>query len=97
MPAGCSRQSRWGNKAAIAALELDYAANGFAVVSNNSAHRATSDVPMIIPEVNPQHLEIITGTAQEKRGWDTGLIVVKSNCSIQSYMTPVHAIMLGRG
>jgi aspartate-semialdehyde dehydrogenase len=81
------------DKAAIATLELDYAANGFAVVSNNSAHRATSDVPMIIPEVNPEHLEIIP-EQRKKRGWDTGLIVVKSNCSIQSYMTPVHAIML---
>ena len=79
-------------KTAIAALELDYAANGFAVVSNNSAHRLTSDVPMVIPEVNPHHLDIIP-IQQEKRGWDKGLIAVKSNCSIQSYMTPVYALI----
>ena len=47
------------DKASVAALEIEYAANGFVVVSNNSAHRHTEDVPMIIPEVNPHHLEII--------------------------------------
>jgi aspartate-semialdehyde dehydrogenase len=79
-------------KAAVAALELEYAAQGFAVVSNNSAHRHTPDVPMIIPEINPHHLEIIP--AQRKnRGWSQGLIAVKSNCSIQSYMAPVYALI----
>ncbi|HPQ45418.1 MAG TPA: aspartate-semialdehyde dehydrogenase [Syntrophales bacterium] len=80
------------DKASIAALEIEYAANGFAVVSNNSAHRHTDDVPMIIPEINPQHLDIIP-EQRKQRGWDTGLIVVKSNCSIQSYMTPVYALI----
>ena len=79
-------------KAAVAALELHYADQGLAVVSNNSAHRLTPDVPMIIPEINPHHLDIIP--AQRKnRGWERGLIAVKSNCSIQSYMTPVYALL----
>lgn len=79
-------------KTAVAALELEYAAQGLAVVSNNSAHRHTPDVPMIIPEINPHHLEIIP--AQRKnRGWDQGLIAVKSNCSIQSYMAPLYALI----
>lgn len=80
------------DKASVAALELEYAANGLAVVSNNSAHRHTRDVPMIIPEINPHHLEVIS--AQRKnRGWDRGLIAVKSNCSVQSYMAPVYALI----
>ena len=80
------------DKSAIAELELGYASNGLAVVSNNSAHRQTADVPMIIPEVNPHHLEIIP-EQRKRRGWKTGLIAVKSNCSIQSYMTPVYALV----
>lgn len=80
------------DKASVAALEIEYAARGFAVVSNNSAHRLTEDVPMIIPEVNPHHLEIIP-EQRRRRGWEKGLIVVKSNCSIQSYMTPVYALI----
>ena len=80
------------DKKAVAVLELEYASNGFAVVSNNSAHRFTADVPMIIPEINPEHLDIIP-VQRKKRGWSSGLIAVKSNCSIQSYMTPLHALM----
>ena len=80
------------DKKAIAALELDYAAAGFAVVSNNSAHRGTPDVPMVIPEVNPEHLDVIR-CQRQARGWTTGCLVVKSNCSIQSYMTPVWALI----
>ncbi len=80
------------DKAAIATLELGYASNGFAIVSNNSAHRLTEDVPMVIPEVNPHHLDIIP-VQRKRRGWDKGLIVVKSNCSIQSYMTPLYALL----
>ena len=79
------------DKKKVAELELEYAANGFAVVSNNSAHRWTDDVPMMIPEVNPHHLDIIP-EQRKKRGWSSGLIAVKSNCSIQSYMTPVYAL-----
>jgi aspartate-semialdehyde dehydrogenase len=80
------------DKKAIAALELAYAAAGFAVVSNNSAHRTTPDVPMVIPEVNPEHLEVIHDQ-RRARGWSSGCLAVKSNCSIQSYMTPVWALM----
>ncbi|HUV08423.1 MAG TPA: aspartate-semialdehyde dehydrogenase [Spirochaetia bacterium] len=80
------------DKAAISALELEYASGGFAVVSNNSAHRHTPDVPMVIPEINPLHLDIIP-EQRKKRGWDTGLLAVKCNCSIQSYMTPLYALL----
>jgi aspartate-semialdehyde dehydrogenase len=79
------------DKKAVAELELGYASEGFAVVSNNSAHRWTEDVPMMIPEVNPHHLDIIP-EQRKKRGWSSGLIAVKSNCSIQSYMTPIYAL-----
>lgn len=80
------------DKAGIIALEDAYAAAGFPVVSNNSAHRWTSDVPMLIPEINPSHIDAIP--AQKKaRGWKDGFIVVKPNCSIQSYMLPVHALI----
>ncbi len=81
------------SKDEIKALEEAYAAAGIPVVSNASAHRWTSDVPMLIAEVNPHHVEVIP--AQKKsRGWDKGFIVVKPNCSIQSYMTPIHALRL---
>ena len=69
----------------IKALEEAYAKAEIPVVSNNSAHRFTPDVPMVIPEVNPQHLEIIE--AQKNRlGTKRGFIAVKPNCSIQSYV-----------
>ncbi len=69
----------------IRALEEAYAKAEIPVVSNNSAHRFTPDVPMVIPEVNPEHLEIIE--AQKKRlGTKRGFIAVKPNCSIQSYV-----------
>lgn len=81
------------SKDEIKALEVAYAAAGIPVVSNASAHRWTSDVPMLIAEVNPHHADIIP--AQRKsRGWDKGFIVVKPNCSIQSYMTPLYALQL---
>lgn len=71
--------------------EEKYAAAGLPVVSNASAHRHTKDVPMIIPEINPGHLDIIP--AQQKlRGWKRGFIVVKPNCSIQSYMAPLFSL-----
>jgi len=80
------------DKNAIASLEEAYAENGIAVVSNNSAHRWTADVPMIIPEINADHLSCID-LQRKRRGWKSGLLVVKSNCSIQSYMTPVYALI----
>ena len=69
----------------IRALEERYAKAEVPVVSNNSAHRWTEDVPMVIPEVNPSHIEIIH--AQRRRlGTKRGFIAVKPNCSIQSYV-----------
>ena len=69
----------------IRALEEEYARHEIPVVSNNSANRWTPDVPMIIPEINPEHLEVIP--SQKKRlGTSRGFIAVKSNCSIQSYV-----------
>ena len=76
----------------IKALEEAYARTGTPVISNNSAHRWTPDVPMMIPEVNPQHIEVIA--SQRKRlGTKTGFIAVKPNCSIQSYVPALHAVM----
>ena len=69
----------------IKALEEAYARHEIPVVSNNSAHRWTPDVPMVIPEINDAHLEVIE--AQKKRlGTKRGFIAVKPNCSIQSYV-----------
>lgn len=69
----------------IKALEEEYAKHECPVMSNNSANRFTPDVPMIIPEVNPEHIAIVA--AQKKRlGTSRGFISVKSNCSIQSYV-----------
>ena len=75
----------------IKALEEAYAALECPIVSNNSAHRDTPDVPMIIPEINPEHLEVIP--AQRKRlGTKRGFIAVKSNCSLQSYVPLLHPL-----
>ena len=79
------------DKAKIRALEEAYAKKEIPVVSNNSAHRFTADVPMIIPEVNPEHLDIIP--AQKTRlGTKRGFIAVKSNCSLQSYVPLLHPL-----
>ena len=75
----------------LRALELSYAAAGFPVVSNSSAHRWTADVPVVIGEVNHNHFDIIP-SQRKAHGWDKGFIVVKPNCSIQSYTTPVYAL-----
>ncbi len=75
----------------IKAIEEAYAKTGTPVVSNNSAHRWTPDVPMVVPELNPEHLAVIE--AQKKRlGTDRGFIVVKPNCSIQSYTPMLFAL-----
>jgi aspartate-semialdehyde dehydrogenase len=79
-------------KAEIQALEEAYAKTGTPVVSNNSAHRWTPDIPMVIPEINPGHIDVIA--AQRKRlGTSTGFIAVKPNCSIQSYVPALHALL----
>ncbi|MDR0314296.1 MAG: aspartate-semialdehyde dehydrogenase, partial [Treponema sp.] len=72
--------------------EESYAAAGIPVVSVDKAHRWTSDVPVLIAEVNHQHIDIIPAQ-QKTRGWDKGFIVVKPNCSIQSYVTPIYALI----
>ena len=72
-------------------FEEQYAAAGIPVVSNASAFRAAPDVPVIIPEINPQHLDIIP-LQQKKRNWQRGFIAVKPNCSIQSYLAPLFAL-----
>ncbi len=75
----------------IRALEEKYAKAECPVVSNNSAHRGTPDVPMVVPELNPEHIEIIA--SQRKRlGTKRGFIAVKSNCSIQSYVPALHPL-----
>ena len=72
-------------KAEIRAIEEEYAKTETPVVSNNSAHRWTPDVPMVVPEINPEHYEVIEH--QRKRlGTTHGFIAVKPNCSIQSYV-----------
>ncbi len=77
-------------KEEIQAIEEAYAKTETPVVSNNSAHRWTPDVPMVIPEINEEHFEIIE--AQKKRlGTKKGFIAVKPNCSIQSYVPALNA------
>lgn len=71
-------------KEEIKAIEEAYAKTETPVISNNSAHRWTPDVPMVVPEINPEHFEVIKD--QKKRlGTERGFITVKPNCSIQSY------------
>ena len=71
-------------KEEIKAIEEEYAKTETPVVSNNSAHRWTPDVPMVVPEINPEHFDVIE--SQKKRlGTTRGFIAVKPNCSIQSY------------
>ena len=79
------------DKETIKALEASYAQAGIPVVSNASANRWTEDVPMLIPEINPQHTEIIKKQKQH-HGWDKGFIAVKPNCSLQSYMMPIFSL-----
>ena len=72
------------SKDEIKAIEEAYAKTETPVVSNNSAHRWTPDVPMVVPEINPEHFDVIE--FQKKRlGTKSGFIAVKPNCSIQSY------------
>ena len=80
----------------IRALEEAYAKAECPVVSNNSAHRFTPDVPMVVPEINAQHIEVIP--YQRKRlGTKRGFIAVKSNCSLQSYVPALHPLMADFG
>ncbi len=76
----------------IRALEEKYAKLECPIVSNNSAHRWTEDVPMVVPELNADHLAVIE--AQRRRlGTKRGFIAVKSNCSLQSYVPALHPLL----
>jgi len=78
-------------KSEIFALEQAYAKAECPVVSNNSAHRQTPDVPMVVPELNADHIKVIE--SQRKRlGTKRGFIAVKSNCSLQSYVPPLYPL-----
>jgi aspartate-semialdehyde dehydrogenase len=80
------------DKALTKQLEEAYAKAEIPVVSNNSAHRGTPDVPMLMPEINPEHVGIID--SQRKRlGTKRGFIAVKPNCSIQTYVPALHPLM----
>lgn len=80
------------DKAEIQRIEEEYAKAEIPVVSNNSAHRMTKDVPVIVPEINADHLKVID--AQRKRlGTKKGFIIAKPNCSIQSYVPPITALL----
>ena len=79
------------SKEQIRDLEIEYASRGIPVLSNNSANRWTPDVPMMIGEINHEHLNIIP-IQQKNRGFTKGFIVVKPNCSLQSYLTPIYAL-----
>ena len=78
-------------KEEIKALEEAYAKRECPVVSNNSAHRWTPDVPMVVPEINPEHLEVIP-SQRARLGTKRGFIAVKSNCSLQSYVPALHPL-----
>ena len=79
-------------KEEIKAIEEEYAKTETPVVSNNSAHRWTPDVPMVVPEINPEHMQVIE--FQKKRlGTTRGFVAVKPNCSIQSYAPVLTAWM----
>jgi len=80
------------DKETIRQAENSYAAAGIPVFSNASAHRHTANVPMLIAEINADHLDIIS-SQQKANGWKKGFIVVKPNCSLQSYLTPLYALM----
>jgi len=79
-------------KSRTADLEFKYAAAGYPIVSNSSANRWTADVPILIPEINPDHINIIP-IQQKIRGFKSGgFVVAKPNCSIQSFLTSIYAL-----
>jgi aspartate-semialdehyde dehydrogenase len=79
------------DKESVLKLEHAYAASGVWVTSNNSAYRPDPFVPMVIPAVNPHHLDMVAAQ-RAARGYGTGAIIVKSNCSIQSYVIPLEPL-----
>ncbi len=80
------------NKNETKALEFSYAKSGYPVISNSSANRWTEDVPMIIPEINPEHANIIPIQQKNRNLPDGGFVAVKPNCSIQSYLVTLVAL-----
>mgnify|MGYP002641060214 CR=1 FL=1 len=80
------------DKDATREFEFAYAAKGYPVVSNSSANRWTSDVPMIIPEINDSHAEIIRAQQKNRNLPESGFVAVKPNCSVQSYLVAIHAL-----
>ena len=76
----------------VRVFEEMYARLECPVMSNNSAHRATPDVPMIVPEINDHHAAVIE-TQRKRLGTKRGFIAVKSNCSIQSYVPAIHPLL----
>ncbi|MBC8192437.1 MAG: aspartate-semialdehyde dehydrogenase [Candidatus Marinimicrobia bacterium] len=80
------------DKQATRDFEFAYASKGYPVVSNSSANRWTPDVPMIIPEINGDHLEILPIQQKNRNFPRTGFVAVKPNCSVQSYLVAIHAL-----
>ena len=74
-------------------LEFEYAAKGFPLISNSSANRWTDDVPMIIPEINPQHTDLIPIQQTNRNFPKSGFVAVKPNCSVQSYLVTLFALI----
>jgi len=79
-------------KESIQKIENEFASRGIPVISNNSAHRWTEDVPMLMPEINSEHFSLIK-VQQKNHGWKKGFVVVKPNCSIQSYVPLLTPLM----
>jgi aspartate-semialdehyde dehydrogenase len=80
-------------KDALAELEIAYAKAEIPIVSNNSVHRSAPDVPMVIPEVNADHLQVIP-FQRHRLGVSRGFVAVKPNCSLQSYVPAIHPLLV---
>ena len=79
------------DKEKVKQLEESLATAGLPVISSGSAHRFTPDVPMLLPEINSDHTQMID-IQRKNRGWSKGFIAVKPNCSVQSFLTPIYAL-----
>jgi|SRR5215469_2056479 len=79
------------DRGSVAELETSYAKSELPVVSNTKAHRWTKDVPIVIPEVNPEHIRIID-VQRRRLGTKYGFIAAKPSCSVQSYVPAIHAL-----
>jgi aspartate-semialdehyde dehydrogenase len=79
-------------KEETSAVEFKYAEKGYPIISNSSANRWKDDVPMLIPEINHAHCDVIKIQQKKRNLPESGFVAVKPNCSLQSYMTPVYAL-----